>query len=323
MSAVPEELQPYLADVIRRSLFPLSSVTILIAAIEFRSVFQISAGASYTGIEVGADCSASINFDDFMVFENNPGRSKAFFEKMIFQHFQATDPTGVEEVKINSADDLINLTFTQRRAFDELVKAAEGVPRDAINILALAATRAEDKKISLPHILSAAAQWFDQDKSQVFKRNGDTELLLAWIVDSVIGQKRSRAFLLDLRTPHRLIEELLDARLIHILKRSISGHDEPGVRYRAYKIDYGCYVQLLKTTKSPLGLFQGDDEKFLDVPPDDYRAIRRSILNMNEFNLDRLKKQFPPQGSVWTFAINRLIFGSTGKEDQRAGQSRN
>jgi hypothetical protein len=140
-SAIPEELQPYMADVIRRSLFPLSRLTVLIGAIEFRSVFQLSMGGSYTGIEVGADCSANINFDDFMVFESNPLRAKKFFEQMIFQHFDATDPSGLDEVKIKTVDDLINETFSQRRAFDELVKAAEGVPRDAINILALAASR--------------------------------------------------------------------------------------------------------------------------------------------------------------------------------------
>lgn len=190
------------------------------------------------------------------------------------------------------------------------------MPRDAINILALAATRAEEKKISLPNIHAAAGQWFDQDKSQVFKRNGNTELLLAWIVDNVIGQKRSRAFLLNLRTPHRLIEELLDARLIHILKRSISGHDEPGVRYRAYKIDYGCYVQLLKTAKTPLGLFPTDDDSFIEVPPDDYRAIRRSILDMRKFNLEQLKRDFPA-GSVWTVAMNRLVF-LAGERDRGA-----
>jgi hypothetical protein len=72
-SAIPEDLQPYLADVIRRCFFPLSEITVLLAAIEFRSVFQVGSGAHYTGIEVGADCSAAINFDDFMVFENNPG----------------------------------------------------------------------------------------------------------------------------------------------------------------------------------------------------------------------------------------------------------
>ena len=254
-----------------------------------------------------------------MVFENNPQRAKNFFEQMIFQHFQATDPTGVDEITFGSSDELINQAFTQRRVFDELVRAAEGVPRDAINILALAATRADDEKITLADIHSAAAQWFDQDKSQTFKRNRDTELLLAWIVDRVIGEKRSRAFLLDLRIPYRLIEELLDARLIHVLKRSISGHDEPGVRYRAYKIDYGCYVELLKTAKSPAGLFPTDDDKFLEVPPDDYRAIRRSILDMKEFDLERIRTQLP-QGSTWSLLIHRY-FETTRAELERSTMS--
>jgi hypothetical protein len=180
-----------LGNVLRRSLFPISGVTILIAAIEFRSVFQLGSGGNYTGIEVGADCSASINFDDFMVFENNPDRSKRFFEEMIFQQFQSTDSEAVDNVKVSSAPEMINLIFTQHKAFDELVKAAEGVPRDAINILALAATRAQDKKISIPHVHAAAGQWFDQDKSQVFKRNSDTELFLAWIMHNVLALRRS------------------------------------------------------------------------------------------------------------------------------------
>jgi len=78
----------------------------------------------------------------------------------------------------------------------------------------------------------------------------------------------------------------------------VSGHDEPGVRYRAYKIDYGCYVQLLKTAKSPLGLFLGDDEKFIEVPPDDYRAIRRSILDVRDFNSEKFKREAEAGGML-------------------------
>jgi hypothetical protein len=36
-----------------------------------------------------------------------------------------------------------------------------------------------------------------------------------------------------------------------VIKRSISGQEEPGARYDAYKLDYGCYVDLLATTKEP------------------------------------------------------------------------
>lgn len=50
-------------------------------------------------------------------------------------------------------------------------------------------------------------------------------------------------------------------------------------RYDVYKIDYGCYVDLISTSRAPVGLLAGtDDGAFVDVPPDDYRSIRRAIL---------------------------------------------
>ena len=56
-SAVPADLQPYLADFLRRALFPINGLTVKIAAIEQRSYFQKPGNAGdYVGIEVGAGC---------------------------------------------------------------------------------------------------------------------------------------------------------------------------------------------------------------------------------------------------------------------------
>ena len=54
------------------------------------------------------------------------------------------------------------------------------------------------------------------------------------------------------------------------------------MRYDAYKLDYGCYVDLINTARSPQGLLPGES-MYVDVPPDDYRAIRRAILDIEEF----------------------------------------
>ena len=86
-----------------------------------------------------------------------------------------------------------------------------------------------------------------------------------------------------LRNPY--LDRLFDARLLHILKRGRSSHDEPGVRYDVYKLDYGCYVELLRTTKTPLGLLLTDDETYVEVPPDDYRSVRRAILRADDLDL--------------------------------------
>ena len=74
-SAIPLELQPYLADLVRRAVFPIAGITVKIAAIEQRSSFKIGSHGDYTGIEIGADASADVDLDDYMVFDNKTERA--------------------------------------------------------------------------------------------------------------------------------------------------------------------------------------------------------------------------------------------------------
>jgi hypothetical protein len=109
--------------------------------------------------------------------------------------------------------------------------------------------------------------------------------LLDHIIDEVIGTRRARAFLLASNVRDARIDQLFDSRLLHVLKKNISSNDEPGVRYDVYKIDYGCYVDLINTAKMPQGLFEAAedaDEQFVEVPKDDYRSIRRAILRLDD-----------------------------------------
>jgi hypothetical protein len=50
-------------------------------------------------------------------------------------------------------------------------------------------------------------------------------------------------------------------------------------------VDYGAYVELITTDRAPRGLLALDEgtDQFIDVPPDDYRAIRRTILDIEKF----------------------------------------
>jgi hypothetical protein len=186
----------------------------------------------------------------------------------------------------------VRSTFTQRTALEEIVRAAEGVPRDAINVLALSAQKAGDSLIAAQHVRAAAKTWYQRDKESAISADPLAVSLLRWIVDEVIAHRRARAFLFETGTRDKVIESLFDARVLHVLKRSISAPDQPGVRYDAFKIDYGCYVDLLTTAREPQGLLPVDDDesdesdwaaKFVEVPPDDYRAIRRAILDLRAF----------------------------------------
>lgn len=287
-SSIPQDLQPYLADLIRRTLFSVQGIIVKIAAIEHRSNLMINrGGGDYIGIETGADASADVNLDDFMVFDNDSEKSQEFFQELIAQHiFSAAKDIGVEHELPETPNQLINEVFTEKRALEEFVRACEGVPRDGINIISLAAQKAIDSKISVNHIRVAANSWYQRDKEKAVSSNALAGELLHWIIDTVIGERKARAFLLRADESSDLIDSLYDSRVLHVLKRSISSHDQPGVRYDVYKLDYGCYVNLLSTTKAPQGLLPFDDDEtgqYVDVPPDDYRSIRRAILNLNEF----------------------------------------
>ena len=282
-SAVPLDLQPYLADLVRRAVFPVSGITVKVAAIEQRSSFKMGSPTDYTGIEIGADASADVDLDDYMVFDNNAERAVQFFQELIFRHYKSE---ATPKPNFTSSQELIQAAFTQTNAFEDFVKAAEGVPRDAFNVLSIAAQRNMQDKISIPTIRVAARTWFQRDKEGAIRSHQDAQDLLHWVIDKVIAHRRARAFLLKSNTRHPLVDALFDARLLHVIKRSISGQEEPGVRYDAYKLDYGCYVDLFATTRAPEHhLFDTDPENVetIKVPTDDYRAIRRTILDLEEF----------------------------------------
>jgi len=85
------------------------------------------------------------------------------------------------------------------------------------------------------------------------------------------------------------LERLFDERILHVAKKSYSTKQEPGIRYTVWKLDYGCYVDLINTSRAPTGfLFEGfdvDDDWTVAVPEDDFRAIRRAILDLDQFSV--------------------------------------
>ena len=280
-SEVPVDLQPYLADLFRRVVLPVNEITIKIAAIEHRTNFAILKDrGEYIGLELGADVSADLNLDDFLVFDNSQDKAVNFISDLIFRHYQSSPENGP---KFRDANELVGAIFTQRPVFEEFVRAVEGVPRDALNLIAKVVTKAFGQQIAMNHVRAGARDWYNQDKAAVIRNDGFLADFLQFIITEVIGERRARAFLLSSKSRDIGVEKLFDSRLLHILKKNISSNDEPGERYDAYKIDYGCYVDLINTTKAPEGLFQIEDGSFTEVPKDDYRSIRRAILDPKKF----------------------------------------
>ncbi len=111
-------MQPYLADLLRCSLFPVPGIIVKIGAIEKWSKFGIDIdGGDYLGIEPGGDAPADLNMDDFMVFDNDEGRAVTFFRHMIFRHSHSIADQNKEGGLPITDYDLTRIAFTQESAF--------------------------------------------------------------------------------------------------------------------------------------------------------------------------------------------------------------
>ena len=283
-SSLDPEMQPYFADCIKRSFSPASNVTVKIAAIEQNSTFQRLVGERKIGFELGADFTANVNLDEFMVYESSPEKSVEFFKKLIYNHVSAGISKSTEADSLSMPDDLVRWGFTDIRAFNELVRAAEGVPRDAINIVQISASLAAGEKISVRFVRSAAKKWFQDDKEKSIEHDRELDRFLSWIIDQVIRGKKARAFLATREdSRHRLIQQLFASRILHLVKKGYSAQDNPGDRYNVWCIDYGAYVDLISTKSYPEN-FLDDSEAGIEVPHQDLRAVRRAVLSMEEFN---------------------------------------
>ena len=131
------------------------------------------------------------------------------------------------------------------------MKSSEGVPRDALHVASLCAQKAHGKQIDIPNVRSAGHKYYQDDKSSQVDSNPALRDLLQFIVDTSIRKKNTNAFLLEVGKRDVNVDLLFDRRLIHLRQKNVSYRDKPGVRYYHYKIDYGCYVDLVATNSMP------------------------------------------------------------------------
>lgn len=286
-STVHLDLQPFLADLLRRSFFSIPNVSVKIAAIEQRSAFkQERKAGGYIGIELGADAAVALNLDDYLVFDANRERSVGVFRRLLRNHIVSISTELGADLGNAVFESWTSHAFTNDNVFVELVQACEGVPRDAMHILATAAQGAVDKPISAPILRGAALRFFQTEKYTAVNANPINRKMLDWIRFKVIDQRNTRAFLVQVGVEDDIINKLFDLRVLHVLNRSMSAAHKPGDRFVVYKLDYGCYVDLTNTDKFPSGSLTPGDQSIeinFSVPDDDARSYRRAILDIQEF----------------------------------------
>lgn len=283
-SSVPLDLQPILAQLLRVVLVPVPGVSLKIAATpQFTNLTTIDAKGNTLGIELGADA-MPVDLDSGLAFGGDAKGARGFFRELLFRHVRhRLQEMEVEDIPRDVVE-FENAAFDQPAALSELSLAAEGVPRDALNVAARAAARAGDLPISVEDVRTAAREWYANDKAPSVMLGLDGDIMLRWIFDRVIGRRRASGFLVARDSSTPLIDALEAARILHLIRRGVTAKDQPDMTYDAYRLDFGCYVDLLATSDAPQGLFRAvadddDENTWVTAPNESYRSVKDALLD--------------------------------------------
>jgi hypothetical protein len=238
---VPLELQPVLADLLRRSFLRSAGVTVKTMAIEHRSQFRKrTASGGYVGLELGADTAETVVLDASLTIGEDSGRACEFLRSMLGEHFlQVARELGQVPADLTGAQ-VIAASF-QPNAFETLVLASEGNPRDAMNLVSKAARSARGNPVSERDVLLAARDYFWNTKHKNIEGERATENLFRRLITHSL-ERRRRTFLVDRLDEQRgLYNRLYDQRLIHLIRSGIRITAGSGV-YDGYAVDFGSYA---------------------------------------------------------------------------------
>jgi len=298
-SALPLELQPLLADLLRRTMFATSGIVVKIGAIHGRSEFaDVDAEHGSIGLELGADTAASLDLDDFLLFRNDTAMTVGFYSTLLCRHMTAMSSRAghagdqVDRLisSARSPAQLTKLLFATPAAFQALVLGAEGVPRDFLQIAGLAAAMAHNQPINVKQVNEATRNFFLRDKETRIPKLARPAF--AQLMEQSVRQK-SRIIPLrrSSESSDDVIEKLYDARVIHRVRQGLClDAQHPTEMYDVYVIDAGAFLGLITAGKirpvddgldpgarfADIGEIEARGRSFAALPRHWYRAPPRS-----------------------------------------------
>lgn len=123
-SSLPVDVQPYLAEFLKRGLLPLQSATVKISALEYRCRFSVTQDHGYIGFELGADIATAPDLDDYFVYERSPDQITDTYADVIYQHLSSELPENYlkQNHSVSNGKQLASRLFTERSTCAELAK---------------------------------------------------------------------------------------------------------------------------------------------------------------------------------------------------------
>lgn len=244
------ETQPYLADMIKRTLSSITQMHVKLSCIPVRTLLASPVTADNPisiGYEEGDDIIADVNLDSVVFIENDLKQFLPFFMILLKKHM-GMELDWVKSMKKSKFEKFISgEVFEGFSTFSELCQASAGVPRDFLNLFRHATSIQVSQnadKIKLKHIRNAAIKLHESKKIS-FKPGSPELSLLDYLYREIIAKHRTYFFLLpEERFWHPLICMLWAERLIHKMPASYYNIDA-NIKYNYYQMDYGKCVDLM------------------------------------------------------------------------------
>jgi hypothetical protein len=242
---VDVEIQPYLAEMLRRAFGRDSRVRMKFACVPARTRFStfVSGDApSRIGFEENEDIFHDIDLDSSTFIDNDLRQSLLFHALLLKEHVGST-VEWVREMDYREFEQLLcSELFEGVEVFAELCRASAGVPRDFLSLLReciLAQQFSKSESIGFRHVRFAASESYGV-KRRSLDPEGFELLVLDRIYRDLVVPRRSRLFLVPERMAARSeINLLWTERLIHRLPwRHYDAENLSRSQY--FVIDYGC-----------------------------------------------------------------------------------
>ena len=242
-------VQSEFAELMKRTFAGTDRVSVKIASNRYQTALSNKATSTgYRGLEIGADIFEATNLDRVLVSQ---GDLLPFYRRLIYKRLVHVEPELGDYYSADDrgdpGDEFVASIFASNQGFEELVRGAEGLPRNFIvnfNELAALHDFRVDTAWRIENVRNVLMETSVASSYDIDYQSPANDLL-----ESLVRRSKSftsRKFLvrhIDRTDLQAAIDELLEKRLIHELPRRELG-PQLRAQYDGYLVDYGLWLDL-------------------------------------------------------------------------------
>ena len=256
-SSIELKIQPLLAEMIRKTLCVSNRIFVKIVALKYFTRTSASVDPPQViGFQPGVDIFPIADLDALQCFdfdEKSQQSIKDFLTFVLYRHCTVLDPEVKQKGVVEFERYVCDHVFENPEAYLEIVRAAEGNPRDFLSLLSACCSSASERaaSVSQKDAVRIASSHFTNSKAPNIQ-DDTAEKLYRELFEKVVENKQ-KLFLLSAAKAGRdpRIQKLWHYRFIHLVVPMYTVITESGTpkEYSVFSMDYGKLLAL-KTNKA-------------------------------------------------------------------------